>query len=66
VRTKLEIPAGVELTFVLDDDGCQVDRSDLLDMLPLPALMILCTGDNWTKVNCISHAVIQQLGQIQQ
>ena len=60
MRTKLEIPADVELTFVLDDDGCQVDCSDLLDMLPLPMLMILRTGENWTKVNCISHAIVQQ------
>ena len=50
VRTKLEIPADVEITFVLADDGCQVDRSDILDMLPLPTLMILRSCDNWTKV----------------
>lgn len=51
VRTKLSIASDVPVKYVLNGDGCEVDKEDIIDMLPLTEpLMILKGTEIWTKV----------------
>jgi len=51
VKRKFEIPDEETLKYVLNGDGCEIDRDDLLDMLPISEpVVILRSTQVWTKV----------------
>jgi hypothetical protein len=51
VRKKFNIPENVEVKFVLESDGCDIDTADLPGILPLSdPLMVLWGSQMWSKV----------------
>jgi hypothetical protein len=52
VRRKFLLPDSVTVQFVLNDDGCQIDKQDLANIVDAnETVMVLCGEDQkWTKV----------------